>query len=123
MPAASMTMPPRSRRSFCSIAALVGCAITPMLALAQAPLQLNVPYRCQDGVTRTITRCERNARAEVCFWREEEQGQITERYNVRSQMDGWLSTCKAEQPQPPPQPAPQPRAAVPAPAPPVASGQ
>ena len=31
----------------------------------------NVPYRCEDGVTRIITRCASNARGEVCFWREE----------------------------------------------------
>ena len=45
-------------------------------------------------MTRTITRCEKNARAEVCFWREEQNGQVNERYNVRGWMDGWLATCK-----------------------------
>jgi hypothetical protein len=92
---------------------VAGMALMPAIAAAQVPLQLNVPYRCQDGVTRTITRCERNARAEVCFWREQEKGGVTERYNVRSQMDGWLSTCTAE--------PPQTRAAAPPAA--VASGQ
>ena len=103
-----MTMPP-TRISSGLMMVVAGMALMPAIAAAQVPLQLNVPYRCQDGVTRTITRCERNARAEVCFWREEEKGQITERYNVRSQMDGWLSTCTA---QPPQTPAAAPPAAV-----------
>jgi hypothetical protein len=78
-----------------------GCvALLPSFAGAQQPLQLNVPYSCQDGITRIITRCEKNARGgEVCFWREEQNGQlIVERFNVPGQMDGWLATCKAPQP-------------------------
>ena len=94
----------------------------PAAAAAQAPLQLNVPLRCEDGVTRTVTRCATNPRgAEVCFWREEQNGQlIGERYNVRGQMDGWLKTCAAPSAAPAPAPAaavgPRP-GATPAPAP------
>jgi len=75
----------------------------PAVAAAQQPLQFNVPYSCQDGYTRIISRCEKNARGgEVCFWREGKNGQFdSERYNVRGQMDGWLAMCKA----PPAQPA------------------
>lgn len=82
---------------------LVGCLTVPALASAQQPLQFNVPYSCQDGYTRIISRCEKNARGgEVCFWREGKNGQFdSERYNVRGQMDGWLAMCKA----PPAQPA------------------
>jgi len=108
-----MTSLPLRRISSCVMRVIAGIALTPMMALAQEPLQLNVPYRCQDGVTRTITRCEKNARAEVCFWKEEENGQVSERYNVRGQMDGWLRTCTV-------QAAP---AAAAAPRPAVASGQ
>src|SRR6188508_852607 len=81
----------------------VGCLMIPALASAQQPLQFNVPYSCQDGYTRFISRCEKNARGgEVCFWREGKNGQFdSERYNVRGQMDGWLAMCKA----PPAQPA------------------
>ncbi len=69
----------------------------PVMTSAQEPLQLNVPYHCEDGVTRIITRCASNPRGEVCSWREEKNGQlIVERYNVRGQMDGWLKTCKVQ---------------------------
>lgn len=104
------------RRMPLRTATFVGCLMVPGLAGAQQPLQFNVPYSCQDGVTRVINRCEKNARGgEVCFWREEQNGQlIGERYNVRGQMDGWLATCKAQ----PAQPAPTARPAVPSVAPP-----
>jgi len=103
-----ITMPVRfSRSTQLSIAAGCLAAVSP-LVYAQAPLQLNVPYSCQDGWTRTITRCEKNARAEVCFFREEQKGQVVERYMVREQMDGWLATCKV-----PPAPAASPAPAAP----------
>src|SRR5262245_27136275 len=84
----------------------------------QPPLQFNVPYSCQDGVTRIISRCEKNARGgEVCFWREEKNGQlIVDRFNVRGQMDGWLAMCKPPSQQPAAPPA-QPAAAAPPPMP------
>ena len=103
---------------------MVGCFILlASFAGAQEPLQLNVPYSCQDGVTRIITRCEKNARGgEVCFWREEQNGQlIVERFNVRGQMDGWLAMCKAPSAQPaatPGQPGSTPRPSTQAVAPP-----
>ena len=97
----------------------IGCLVVPALANAQETLQFNVPYSCQDGVTRIISRCEKNARGgEVCFWREEENGQaIGERYNVRGQMDGWLATCRATPAPPAPaaRPAAPPAALPPAP--------
>ena len=82
---------------------VVGClTLFPAFVWAQQPLQFNVPYSCQDGVTRIITRCATNARGgEVCFWREEKNGQlIVEVFNVRGQMDGWLAMCKAPPAQP-----------------------
>lgn len=113
----SITMLPKTRAFSKAIAGVICLVFTPLPAFPQETLQLNVPYRCQDGVTRTVTRCERNARGgEVCFWREEENGQISERYNVRGQMDGWLATCKA-QPAAATQPAPPPPAAPARPAP------
>jgi hypothetical protein len=104
------------------VVTFVGCLTVPVLASGQQTLQFNVPYSCQDGYTRIITRCEKNARGgEVCFWREEQNGQlITERYNVRGQMDGWLAMCQA----PTAQPAATPRPAAPQTAAPAAkSGQ
>ncbi len=90
--------------------------LSPPLTSAQEPLQFNVPYSCTDGITRIITRCASNPRGEVCFWREEKNGQlIVERYNVRGQMDGWLKTCKAPAVNAPAQAA-TPPAATPRPA-------
>src|SRR5262249_38835800 len=68
-------------------------------------------YVCPDGTANIITRCEKNARGgEVCFWREEKNGQlIVERFNIRSQMDGWLKICKVQTPAQT-QTAPQPNA-------------
>lgn len=107
-----------SSSSLLRLTAMISCLpLLPSSAVAQEQLQFNVPYTCQDGVTRVITRCEKNARGgEVCFWREEQNGQLdSERYNVRGQMDGWLKTCKAPpvQPAATPSPAAQP-AALPA---------
>ena len=65
------------------------------------PIQFNVPYRCTDGTTYIIQRCEMGRKGEVCFYRIEKNGQLeTESYNVRSQMTGWMTAC----PPPPPQP-------------------
>jgi len=100
-------------------ATTVACLLfLPAFAGAQQALQFNVPYSCQDGVTRIISRCEKNARGgEVCFWREEKNGQlIVDRFNIRSQMDGWLAMCKPPSPQPAATPA-QPAAAAPPPMP------
>lgn len=72
-------------------------AATGATALAQGelpPLQLNVPYHCDDGKTVIIEKCASNARGEVCTWREEKNGQlIVERFNVRSQMTGMMKQC------------------------------
>jgi hypothetical protein len=104
------------------VVTFVGCLVVPALASAQEPLQFNVPYSCQDGYTRIISRCEKNARGgEVCFWREGKNGQFdSERYTVRAQMD-WSTTCKAPPAQPPaaPRPAAQSPAAPQATAPPM----
>src|SRR5215208_5453750 len=96
------------------VVTFVGCLVLPALASAQEPLQFNVPYSCQDGYTRIISRCEKNARGgEVCFWREGKNGQFdSESYGVRGQMDGWLATCKSPAP-----PATTPAAAAPTAAP------
>lgn len=83
-------------------------ASCPLPASAQEPLQFNVPYRCADGTTYIIQRCQAAKRGEVCFWREEKNGQlVTESYSARGQMYGRLQGCTVEgrtQTQPP-QPA------------------
>jgi hypothetical protein len=66
-------------------------------ATAQEALQFNVRYHCEDGTDKVITRCQSNARGEVCVWRDEKNGQVIgERFNIRSQMDGWLKVCKVQ---------------------------
>ena len=79
------------------LAVLLGVVLCASIAAAQEALQFNVPYHCPDGTDNIVTRCQSNARGEVCFWREEKNGQlIVERYNIRSQMDGWLKVCKVQ---------------------------
>jgi hypothetical protein len=93
-----MSTSERVRNQFRS-AALVLLAGTVFLspALAQEVLEFNVPYHCQDGTDKIITRCQSNPRGEVCFWRVEKNGQlIVEVFNIRSQMDGWLKVCKVQ---------------------------
>src|SRR5262245_20743891 len=88
---------------------VLGVVLFFSIAAGQEPLQFNVPYHCPDGTDNIVTRCETNARGgEVCYWREEKNGQlIVERFNIRSQMDGWLKTCKVQKP-PQVQAAPKP---------------
>ncbi len=110
-------MVPLSRISPRRATAVAAMTLTlPVIAAAQETLQFNVPYRCQDGTTNVITRCEKTPRGEVCFWREEQNGQVIgERYNRRDWMDGWLKVCR------PPQATPAPRATVAPPAAPAPS--
>jgi len=82
-------------------AILSGAFLFVSLTAAQEALQFNVPYHCPDGTDNIITKCQYNARGEICFWRQEKNGQlIVERYNVRGQMDGWLKICKVQAPPP-----------------------
>src|SRR4030095_9859570 len=93
------------------IAAGVLLALVPITLFVSAqgtlpPIQFNVPYRCADGTTYIIQRCEMGRKAEVCFYRIEKNGQLeTEAYNVRSQMTGWMTAC----PPPPQAPAGEPK--------------
>ena len=74
-------------------------ALLPSTAQAEEALQFNMPYHCPDGTDKIITQCKPWGRGEVCYWRNERNGQlINEQYNVRSQMDGWLAICKVQKP-------------------------
>ena len=117
-----MLSSPKLSRLITVVGSLV---MLPAPAGAQQPLQFNVPYSCQDGMTRIISRCEKNARGgEVCFWRDERNGQlIGESYGVRGQMDGWLATCKAPPAQPPASAPPAAQAGAPQPMPAGRPGQ
>src|ERR1700730_13428462 len=84
--------------SLLKIAAIVlGAVLSASIADAQEPLQFNVPYHCPDGTDNIITRCDTYPRGQVCYWRQERNGQlIVEIHNVRGQMDGWLKICKVQ---------------------------
>jgi hypothetical protein len=103
----------RAFHRFSLITAAVLLALVPITLFMSTqqslpPIQFNVPYRCADGTTYIIQRCETGRKGEVCFYRIEKNGQLeTESYNVRSQMTGWMTAC-------PPQPQPQAAPAVPA---------
>ena len=77
-------------------AVVIAGALFASILAAQETLQFNVPYHCPDGTDNIITRCETNARGgTICVWRTEKNGQLVgERFNIRSQMDGWLKVCK-----------------------------
>jgi hypothetical protein len=78
-------------------ALMLGLAPGASNVCAQEPLQFNVPYRCSDGTTYIIQRCETKGRGEYCFWREEKNGQlVTEAYSVRGQMYGRLNGCRVD---------------------------
>src|SRR5260370_32952013 len=89
-------------------AVLLGFVPGPSLVNSQEPLpalQFNVPYRCADGTTYVIQRCEPVRNGEVCYFRIEKNGQLLkEAYNIRSQMTGIVKTCPVQassQPGPP----------------------
>lgn len=82
----------------------------PGLALVRAqdtvPLQLNVPYRCPNGITYTILKCAGSGYHEICTWREDQNGRlVTEANSQRVYMGGRLAPCKVDS-APPSQPAP-----------------
>jgi len=59
---------------FSLITAGVVLALVPITLLVSAqqtlpPIQFNVPYRCADGTTYIIQRCETGRKGEVCFYR------------------------------------------------------
>ena len=92
--------------------ALLAVALFPPAAATQETLQFNVPYHCADGTDKVITQCKPWGRGEVCYWRNEKNGQlINEQYNVRPQMDGWLAVCKVQKPASAPAAAATPAAA------------
>jgi hypothetical protein len=75
----------------------VGAVVVLVAALfAQEAVQISVPYRCSDGATRTITRCQATPQGDSCAWREERNGQlIAERTGTRAQVDSWIKACTA----------------------------
>ena len=91
---------------------LVLVLAVPGLALVRAqetvPLQLNVPYRCPNGITYTILKCAGSGYHEICTWREDQNGHlVTEANSQRVYMGGRFASCKVDSapPSPPPQAA------------------
>ncbi len=85
-----------------SLATALLLALLPGASLLSAqealpPVQFNVPYRCVDGTSYIIHRCEPRGRGEVCFYRIEKNGQlVTEVFNIRSQLTGFMKACPVQ---------------------------
>ena len=78
-------------------ALLLSMPFIALTAVAQEPLQFNVPYRCADGTTYIIEKCGPYGRFEMCTWREEKNGQvITTANSERTQMYGRLKPCPVQ---------------------------
>lgn len=78
---------------------------------ALPPLQFNVPYRCADGTTYLIQRCERGSKGEVCFFHYE--GNESERYMARSQFTDMIKRCPVSPAAAKPAAQPGPTATIP----------
>jgi hypothetical protein len=62
-----------------AIAALLVVQLTSALAgTAQQPdsLQVNASYQCSNGMTVTVTRCEKQNRLEYCEFKVEQNGKL-----------------------------------------------
>ena len=69
-------------------------------AFAQtAPPQINVPYRCANGITYTILLCKPYGSDQFCQWREDQNGQtVTTVNSTWSSMTGRLQGCTTSAP-------------------------
>ena len=82
-------------RLFLSIIAL---SLVPNFAAGQGPPQgnpqINVPYRCANGITYTILVCKPYRADQWCQWREDQNGQtVTTVNSTWSSMTGRLQGC------------------------------
>jgi hypothetical protein len=69
---------------------LVILTVPQLMLSQQSVLQFNVPYKCPDGSTYVIHKCEKGPKFEACFY---QRDQDSERYNVRSQVENQFRTC------------------------------
>ena len=95
--------------------AAMSCALA-AVSFAQEPLQINVPYRCANGISYTILNCKPYRNDQSCTWREEQNGrEVVTAVSLASQMTGRLQGCtvpSAAKPATSQSPAPQPAAST-----------
>src|SRR6266702_7544537 len=73
-------------------AALLALMELIVTAIAQQnPLQFNVPYKCPDGSTYVIHKCEMGPKFEVCYL---QRDQDSEAYNNRKRVEEEFLNCK-----------------------------
>lgn len=86
----------RVMRRWHSFLAASAIAFPAAAALSQAPNppQLNVPYRCANGITYTILVCKPFGADQWCQWREDQNGQtVTTVNSAWTAMTGRLQGC------------------------------
>lgn len=89
-------MPCRFMRPFRAPLLAIATILSAAFALSQAPSppQLNVPYRCANGITYTILLCKPYGADQWCQWREDQNGQTVTTVNSSwSSMTGRLQGC------------------------------
>lgn len=57
----------------------------------QNPLRFNVPYKCPDGSTYVIHKCEMGPKFEACFFQRDQDDEV---YNNRKRVEEEFANCK-----------------------------
>jgi hypothetical protein len=66
-------------------------------AVAQQGLQLNAPYRCNNGMTVTVTRCAQQADKEYCEFKVEQNGKLAfQSVNLRERVMAGVKSCTTQ---------------------------
>lgn len=86
-----------------ALVALLSCLGMVAPVYSQGPPQLNVPYRCANGITYTILACKPYRDDQWCQWKEEQNGRLVTTVNSTwSSMTGRLQGCVIGVPEPKP---------------------
>src|SRR6266702_7398868 len=84
-------------------AALLALMELIVTAIAQQnPLQFNVPYKCPDGSTYVIHKCEMGPKFEACYFQRDQDSEV---YNSRKRVEEEFISCKVVSPPVPAAPA------------------
>ncbi|MFC5863233.1 hypothetical protein ACFPT7_13090 [Acidicapsa dinghuensis] len=90
----------RIERLVIALALLFGAGMV-VPSFGQAPPQLNVPYRCANGITYTILACKPYRADQWCQWKEEQNGRLVTTVNSTwSSMTGRMQGCVIGPPEP-----------------------
>lgn len=91
----------RTKHLVIALALLLFDAGVVVPSFGQAPPQLNVPYRCANGITYTILVCKPYRTDQWCQWKEEQNGRLVTTVNSTwSSMTGRLQGCVIGAPEP-----------------------